>query len=78
MTEPLLSQQLESPSGTGRVEPRVSQRDSPHHQRTGYQQTCTPILTGKSVAIPERVKEGRPLSVAACCRSTRLGGGVAR
>ena len=48
MTEQLLAQQLESPSGTGRVEPRSDhQPDSPHQQATGYQQ-ADPILTGSS------------------------------
>jgi hypothetical protein len=46
VTEQLLQQQLESPSGTGRVEPRSNhQPDSPHPQRTGCQQ-ADPILTG--------------------------------
>jgi len=49
VTEQLLAQQLESPSGTGRVEPRSDyQPDSPHQQATGYQQ-ADPILTGRSV-----------------------------
>ena len=42
MIEQLLVQQLESPSGTGRVEPRSKrQPDSPRPQRTGYQQAAT-------------------------------------
>ncbi len=46
MTEQLLLQQLESPSGTGRVEPRSNhQPDSPRQQATGSQQ-ADPILTG--------------------------------
>ncbi len=50
MTEQLLPQQLESPSGTGRVEPRSDhQPDSPHQQATGSQQ-ADPILTGSSGA----------------------------
>ena len=48
MTEQLLLQQLESPSGTGRVEPRSNhQPDSPRQQATGSQQ-ADPILTGRS------------------------------
>ena len=58
MTEQLLAQQLESPSGTGRVEPRSDhQPDSPHQQATGSQQ-AEPILTGSSalpVVLGERV-----------------------
>ena len=51
MTEQLLLQQLESPSGTGRVEPRSKrQPDSPRHQRTGYQPADT-ILTGSSGGV---------------------------
>ena len=46
MTEQLLAQQLESPSGTGRVEPRSDhQPDSPRQQATGCQ-PADPILTG--------------------------------
>ena len=42
MTEQLLVQQLESPSGTGRDEPRSKrQPDSPRPQRTGYQPAIT-------------------------------------
>lgn len=38
MTEQLLTQQLESPSGTGRAEPRSkTQPVSYRHQRTGHQ-----------------------------------------
>ena len=47
MTEQLLQQQLESPSGTGRVEPRSDhQLHRPLHPRTGCQPT-DPILTGR-------------------------------
>jgi hypothetical protein len=46
VTEPLLLQQLESPSGTGRVEPRSDHQPvSPRQQRTGCQ-PAEPILTG--------------------------------
>jgi hypothetical protein len=48
VTEQLLQQQLESPSGTGRVEPRSDrQPHTPRHQRTGCQ-PANPILTGRS------------------------------
>ena len=51
MTEQLLQQQLESPSGTGRVEPRSDrQPDSPRHQRMGCQ-PADPILTGRYGAV---------------------------
>lgn len=46
MTEQLLLQQLESPSGTGRDEPRSDhQPDSPRQRSTGCQ-PADPILTG--------------------------------
>jgi hypothetical protein len=48
VTEQLLPQQLESPSGTGRVEPRSrNQPVSYRHQPTGCQ-PAQPILTGSS------------------------------
>jgi hypothetical protein len=51
VTEPLLAQQLESPSGTGRVEPRSDhQPGSPRKPGTGYQPTDR-ILTGSSVRV---------------------------
>ena len=56
MTEQLLAQQLESPSGTGRVEPRSDhQPDSPRQQRTGCQ-PAQPILTG-SYALVRRLPQ---------------------
>lgn len=51
MTEQLLQQQLESPSGTGRVEPRSNhQPDSNPDHRTGCQ-PAEPILTGSSALL---------------------------
>jgi hypothetical protein len=59
VTEQLLTQQLESPSGTGRAEPRSkNQPVSYPHQRTGYQ-PADPILTGSSVCCI-RVARGAP------------------
>ena len=50
MTEQLLEQQLESPSGTGRVEPRSQIRlaEPANNQRDAS--TSTTILTGRSGA----------------------------
>ena len=64
MTEQLLAQQLESPSGTGRVEPEVKpacQLPTP----TNRMPTGTPILTGSSERLlgpPERAgrRRGHP------------------
>ena len=56
MTEQLLLQQLESPSGTGRDEPR-SQISLP--KRTNKRsRTSTPILTGSYGAIVRRGVNG--------------------
>ena len=60
MTEPLLVQQLESPSGTGRVEPRSDrQPGSPRKPGTGYQPTDR-ILTGSSAWVPRGETERMP------------------
>lgn len=52
MTEQLLSQQLESPSGTGRVEPRVRSAWQPPPSTNGIPTHRQTILTGKSEALP--------------------------
>ena len=48
MTEQLLTQQLESPSGTGRDEPRSPQPAPPPIYRNGMLALDKPILTGQS------------------------------
>ena len=48
MTEQLLTQQLESPSGTGRDEPRSPQPAPPPIYRNGMLTLDKPILTGHS------------------------------
>jgi hypothetical protein len=57
VTEQLLAQQLESPSGTGRDEtPKSDQPASPHQHQTRMQ-TSTRILPG-SYACPCPVRRG--------------------
>jgi hypothetical protein len=62
VTEQLFVQQLESPSGTGRVEPRSDhQPGSPRKPGTGYQPTDR-ILTG---SYARRYGSGTTRSLAA-------------
>ena len=58
MTEPLLSQQLESPSGTGRVEPRshISLTGPATNQRDAYNQLPH---SHWQFCAPGRVQNGR-------------------
>ena len=71
MTEQLLSQQLESPSGTGRVEPRVRSAWQPPPSTNGIPTHRQTILTGKSVPILTGVRTDDSL------RSARRGGASA-
>ncbi len=67
MTEQLLQQQLESPSGTGRVEPRSNrQPHTPLDQRTGCQPT-NPILTGSSARADNNRRPARASSALDSC-----------
>ncbi len=58
MTEQLLTQQLESPSGTGRVEPRVTQPDSPLTPTMGPSRWTNPFSLTHS-ALPKRNRSVR-------------------
>jgi hypothetical protein len=55
VTERLLAQQLESPSGTGRDEPRSQTTLPRSHQQQTRMQTNTRILTGRYGALTVRV-----------------------
>ena len=48
MTEQLLAQQLESPSGTGRVDPEVKSDSQAPQPTSGIPPSRHPILTGRS------------------------------
>jgi hypothetical protein len=78
VTEQLLPQQLESPSGTGRDEPRHDhQPDSPRQNRTGCQPADL-ILTGSygssSGFVPRHKPNGRFQVVVATSSLNRSAG----
>ena len=73
MTEPLLLQQLESPSGTGRDEPRSQTTLPDSHQQQTRMQTSTPILTGR---YAQRSSVGLPWPGGGCYRRDRSGTAV--
>ena len=72
MTEQLLQQQLESPSGTGRVEPRPeTQPVSYRHQQTGCQPANPFSLADRArlatAPIPTRTVPGGPRAERRVC-----------
>ena len=68
--EPLLLQQLESPSGTGRDEPRSQTTLPDSHQQQTRMQTSTRILTG-SYALP--IDTEASIAVTSCSPAGRFG-----
>ena len=56
MTEQLLAQQLESPSGTGRVDPEVKSDSQAPQPTSGIPPSRHPILTGSSARRSQPLK----------------------
>ncbi len=59
MTEQLLAQQLESPSGTGRVDPEVKSDSQAPQPTSGIPPSRHPILTGSSGALGREASDAR-------------------